>query len=85
LFAAARLLALDQAAEARRQAELVPAALRGTSWSIVAAWAAQRAGDPVEAARLLAAVDPEVLRRLRVSGDEEVARLIAHAGARLAP
>lgn len=79
LRTATRLLALGRVAEGRREIDLVPAGQRGTTWTIAAAWAARLAGDPLEAARLIAALDATTLDRLRAAGDENVARLVTHA------
>jgi hypothetical protein len=76
---AARALASDRVSDAERRLGAVPEALRGTTWRLVRAWAHRRAGDPVAASEVLAALDESVLDRLRASGDESVARLVAHA------
>jgi hypothetical protein len=76
---AARALASDRVSDAERRLGAVPEALRGTTWRLVRAWAHRRTGDPVAASEVLAALDESVLDRLRASGNESVARLVAHA------
>ena len=76
---AARYTALDRAARARQVLASVPEEIRGTSWSLLAAWAARRDADPVSAEKELARLDARTLDRLRSSGNEDVARLVAHA------
>jgi hypothetical protein len=76
---AARALASDRVQEAERRLSEVPEALRGTTWRLVRAWAHRRLDDPVAASEVLAGLDESVLDRLRASGDESVARLVAHA------
>lgn len=76
---AARLLALGRASEARARLEEVPEALRGLTWTLVAAWCDRVSGDPVAASRRLAPLEGETLDRLRASPNEAIARLVAHA------
>jgi hypothetical protein len=77
--AAARSLAGERLDEAERHLDSVPEAWRGTTWRLVRAWAHRLARDPVSASEVLAGVDEAVLDRLRASGNESVARLVAHA------
>lgn len=65
--------------EAIETLERVPEPLRGTTWAVVAAWCYRKAGDPVAASRRLARVSPETLQRLRTTGGDDLARLVAHA------
>ncbi len=76
---AARLLALGRAAQARTRLDEVPEALRGLTWTLVAAWCDRVSGDPVAASRRLAPLEGETLDRLRASPNEAIARLVAHA------
>lgn len=85
LRSAARQLASHNAAEAQRLLGLVHPSLKGTTWMLVAAWSARENGDPVRASRWVAQIDPEALDRLRMSGDEAVARFVTQAGAGTAP
>ncbi len=57
----------------------VPGRFQGTSWTLLRAWAAREEGDHVTADRLLSRMDEEILDRLRASGQEELARVVAHA------
>ncbi len=83
--AAARLLAMGQVADGRRLLDEVPESMRGTAWSVLAAWGARLDGDPVTATRTLSRLSPEALDRLRSSGDEYVARLVTQAWAQAQP
>ncbi|MDQ7088457.1 MAG: hypothetical protein Q9Q13_11650 [Acidobacteriota bacterium] len=57
----------------------VPKRFQGSSWTLLRAWAAREEGDHVTADRLLSRMDEETLDRLRASGQEELARVVAHA------
>ncbi len=76
---AAGLTALRRGAESLAMLEEIPETLRGESWAIVTAWTQRTRGDQVAAARALARISPDRLEQLRVSGDEHMARLVAHA------
>jgi hypothetical protein len=81
LRAAARAFAEGQTADGQRLLDGVPESLRGTTWTIVGAWGARLAHDPVTASRLLARLDRDTLERLRSSGNEDVARMVTRADA----
>jgi hypothetical protein len=83
--AAARALAGERLEEAERKLASVPEEWRGTTWHLVRAWGYRLAGDPVSASEVLAGVDEAILDRLRASGNESVARLVAHATVSRAP
>lgn len=76
---AARALASERLEAAERRLAAVPEDWRGTTWRLVRAWAHRLARDPVSASEVLATIDESTLDRLRASGDEAVARLVAHA------
>jgi hypothetical protein len=78
---AARLVAVGREPEALQLLDGLPRETLGTTWAIVRAWALRRSGDHVEAARTLATLDNEAIDELRAAGDEDVARLAAHAWA----
>ncbi len=76
---AARQVVRERPDLARETLERVAREYRGSTWTLLYAWAARRDGDPVTADRMLAHVDEGTLDRLRASGHEEVARVVAHA------
>jgi len=79
LRSAARFVGLGREDEALELLSRIPGDVRGATWAVVQAWALRRRGDHVAATRTLATLDGDLLHRLRASGDEEVARLVAHA------
>ncbi len=82
---AARDVARGQPVRARHTLDAVKEEWRGTTWIVLYAWAARQEGDPVTADRVLSRLDEGTLDRLRASGSEELARLVAHACVSRAP
>jgi hypothetical protein len=79
LRSTARLIALGELSVAEERLETIPEKFRGVTWSLLSAWRHRLAGDPVAASRALAAIDTDTIQRLRSSGDEAIARVVAHA------
>ncbi len=76
---AARYVGLGREREALDLLSRLPKDVRGATWAVVTAWALRQSGDHVEASRTLASIDGDLLDHLRASGDEDLARLVAHA------
>lgn len=82
---ASREIAKGHSAIGRTLLDSVCDEAKGTTWIVLYAWAARQDGDPVTADRMLARLDDDTLDRLRASGSEEVARIVAHAWVSKAP
>ncbi len=78
---AARDAALGRTRDATAALERVSEDYRGLTWIVVRSWVARIDGDHVRAARLMSRLDAPTLTRLRASGAEPLARLVAHAWA----